>query len=447
MTKVITYGSFDLLHYGHRRLLERARALGDHLLVGVTSDDYERQRGKINVQQSLAERLEGVRALNLADELIVEEYDGQKIDDILKYGVDIFAIGSDWQGKFDYLKEYCQVVYLDRTEGVSSSELRAAKRHLRLGIIGNDLVSAKILRESAFVNGLSVNVVCTQDAALRREAEQSGAKICASPEELLAECDAVYIRTHPREHPALVRQALEARRHVLCEAPVTHSLDDYHALRSLADSQGVLFWDAIKTAHATAFHRLVLLTKTGLIGKVVAVDATCTSISDLTGVPPKQLPRKWSTFDAWGPTALLPIFEILGTGYEQCRMAASYLDDARTFDGFVQMTLQYPAAIANLKVAKTVKSEGELVVSGTTGYIYVPSPWWKTEYFEVRREDFADNRRYFYRLDGEGIRQMLVSFLKATVSPGSASPIRRQTSDAIVKCLQDFSSQTHCFSW
>ena len=118
MKKVITYGTYDLFHYGHQRLLERAKKLGDYLIVGVTTDDFDKKRGKINVQQSLMERIESVKATGLADEIIVEEYEGQKIDDIKRLGIDIFAIGSDWVGYFDYLKEYCDVVYLPRTEGV-----------------------------------------------------------------------------------------------------------------------------------------------------------------------------------------------------------------------------------------------------------------------------------------------------------------------------------------
>ena len=132
MKKVITYGTYDLLHYGHIRLLERAKALGDYLIVGVTADDFDKSRGKINVQQSLMERIEGVKNTGIADEIIIEEYEGQKIDDIRRYGVDIFTVGSDWKGKFDYLNEYCKVIYLERTKGVSSSELRSEKRKLRM---------------------------------------------------------------------------------------------------------------------------------------------------------------------------------------------------------------------------------------------------------------------------------------------------------------------------
>ncbi len=156
MTKVITYGTYDLLHYGHIKLLERAKELGDYLIVGVTADDFDRTRGKINVQQSLMERVEAVRRTGLADEIIVEEYEGQKIDDIKKYGVDIFTVGSDWTGVFDYLKEYCEVVYLDRTQGVSSSEIRASKNEIRLGIIGDSQVIAKFISESEHVNGINI---------------------------------------------------------------------------------------------------------------------------------------------------------------------------------------------------------------------------------------------------------------------------------------------------
>lgn len=121
MKKVITYGTFDLLHYGHIRLLERAKKLGDYLIVGVTSKNFDISRGKTSVLQSQTERIEAVNKLGIADEIISEEYKGQKIDDIKKYDIDIFTVGSDWEGYFDYLKEYCEVIYLPRTEGVSST--------------------------------------------------------------------------------------------------------------------------------------------------------------------------------------------------------------------------------------------------------------------------------------------------------------------------------------
>ena len=161
MVKVITYGTFDLLHIGHIRLLERAKTLGDYLIVGVTADDFDKARGKLNVQQNLMERVEAVRATGIADEIIVEEYEGQKIEDIQKYDVDIFTVGSDWYGKFDYLKDYCQVIYLPRTEGISSSALRTEKRQLRFGLVGESIILEKFSVECDYVNGVKLTAVCS----------------------------------------------------------------------------------------------------------------------------------------------------------------------------------------------------------------------------------------------------------------------------------------------
>ena len=114
MKKIITYGTFDLLHQGHINILKRAKELGDYLVVGVTSENYDEQRGKLNVSQSLVDRIENVRNTGLADKIIVEEYMGQKIQDIQKYDIDTFVIGSDWICKFNYLEEYCNVLYFER---------------------------------------------------------------------------------------------------------------------------------------------------------------------------------------------------------------------------------------------------------------------------------------------------------------------------------------------
>ena len=156
MKKVITYGTFDLLHEGHLNLLRRAKALGDYLIVGVTTDSFDLERGKMNTVQSVTERIAAVLATGLADQVIIEEYKGQKLEDIQKYDVDIFAIGSDWVGKFDYIREFCEVVYLPRTEGISSTQLRENLSCVRVGIVGTGSIASRFVPEAAEVNGVKV---------------------------------------------------------------------------------------------------------------------------------------------------------------------------------------------------------------------------------------------------------------------------------------------------
>jgi len=152
MKRVITYGTYDLLHQGHINLLKRAKALGDYLIVGVTNDIFDRERGNLNVQNNVLERVDAVKATGLADKIIIEDYVGQKIDDIQKYEVDIFAIGSDWEGKFDYLREFCEVVYLPRTEGISSTMLRDdLQEDIKIGVVGTGRIAERFVPEATFV--------------------------------------------------------------------------------------------------------------------------------------------------------------------------------------------------------------------------------------------------------------------------------------------------------
>lgn len=432
MKKVITYGTYDLIHKGHIRLLERAKALGDYLVVGVTADNFDRARGKINVQQSLIERIENVKQTGLADEIIVEEYEGQKIDDIKRLDIDIFTVGSDWKGHFDYLNEYCKVVYLDRTQGISSSELRAEKCDVHLGLIGESAILNKIVREANYVNGLTISGIFSR-TDFKLSSDLKDIPSYDNIDELLDNCNAVYIISSPVSHYEDIKKALSHGRDVLCELPITIDMAQYKELHELAEKQGCILSDALKTAYSMAYYRLILLAKTGVIGDIVSVDATCTSLSNVQ--------KEWNSICAWGPTALLPIFQLLGTDYSQRQMISRLDDDKNFFDAFTKISFIYPHAVASIKVGQGVKSEGELIISGTEGYIYVPSPWWKTDYFEIRKENPANNKRYFYQLDGEGIRYELVSFVKAIQTQRPYNYIDTAVSEAIVKTIEDFYAQ------
>ena len=442
MIKVITYGTYDLLHHGHIRLLQRAKALGDYLIVGVTSDTFDRERGKINVQQSLMERVEAVKATGIADEIIIEEYEGQKIDDIKRLNVDIFTVGSDWRGKFDYLKAYCRVVYLERTSGVSSTEIRSEQQPVTLGLVGESPILNKIERESRFVNGLEIGHVFSINNKYLSNTLQAADRQAASFEDLLNSSDALYIISAPELHYDQIKQAIKHGKHVLCESPLTLQAKQWKELHALAAEKGVVLMDGIKTAYSTAYYRLLLLAKGGIIGDIVSVDTTCTSLQNFEDPDPTQDTQRslfeWNSICAWGPTAMLPIFQLLGTKYCRKDIITRFINKEKMYDGFTKISFIYPHAVASMKVGQGAKSEGEMIVSGTKGYIYVPAPWWKTDYFEVRYENQQNNKRYFYQLDGEGLRYELLSFLKAIRTGKEFSYVANDISKAITSTIADF---------
>ena len=123
MKRVITYGTFDLFHYGHLKILERAKQLGDYLIVAVSTDGFNAKKHKANIYP-YQHRSEIVNAIEYVDEVIPEESWEQKISDIKKHEVDIFVMGDDWKGEFDFLSEYCEVVYLPRTDDISSTQIK-----------------------------------------------------------------------------------------------------------------------------------------------------------------------------------------------------------------------------------------------------------------------------------------------------------------------------------
>lgn len=426
MKKVITYGTYDLLHHGHIALLKRAKALGDFLIVGVTADGFDKERGKLNVQQSLAERIENVRNTGIADLIIVEEYEGQKISDIQKYDVDIFTVGSDWVGKFDYLSDYCQVVYLPRTRGVSSTGLRAAEKPvLKIGILGLDYIAERFYSETKVVSGANVTAVYDPEPLkMNKFCRGKGLERKESQEELLRDCDAVFINTPVDEHYGQILAAIECKRHVICNTPIFLTTEEANICYQKADEAGVVLFESIKTLYFPAFEHMLLLVKSGLIGSVKDIDVSCSQIPENMDQVEKN--KYLGSLYDWCTDVMLPIVKIYETQCLDCRLMDFRKEE---FSYFTRGLLQFPNATASIKVGKGIKVEGELIITGTKGYLYVPAPWWRTEYFEIRYEDLRDVKKYFYNYEGEGLRYMIYAFLHAIY--GTERNIRHTRQDVL----------------
>lgn len=414
MKKVITYGTFDLFHQGHLNLLKRAKELGNWLIVGVTTDNFDLERGKLNTCNNVMERIEAVRSTGLADQIIIEEYKGQKIDDIQKYGVDIFAIGSDWVGYFDYLKEFCEVVYLPRTEGISSTQLRQERPSVKIGIVGTGSIARRFVPEAGFVNSVEITGAFNpnQDECRSFCQEFSIPTVASSFEELLENCTAVYIASPHITHYDYSKRALIAGKHVLCETPFVFKRSEAEELFKIAEKNNLVLMVALKTAYCPAFGHLITLLKSGMIGEIVDVNA---SVTTLTAESSQKLDKAFlgGSMSENACFPLLPIFKLLGTDYKDIRF---YSKMRNGVDIYTKAVIQYDSAIASFQVGLGVKSEGNMVISGTKGYAYVPAPWWKTDYFEIRYEDQNQNKKYFYPYAGEGLRYEIKELVTSILS-------------------------------
>ena len=410
MKKVITYGSFDLFHQGHYNLLKNAKALGDYLIVGVTTEAYDETRGKLNIVDSLEERMANVRKTGFADMIIAEDHLGQKVEDIQRYGVDIFAIGSDWTGAFDYLKDLCEVVYLPRTKDVSSTELRL-KNHaiIRIGIMGTGRIASRFVPEAKYVSGVTIKSVFNPhlESAEKFKAQFELSFCTDDIEKFFESVDAVYIASPHATHYGYAKAALERGKHVLCEKPMAFKKAEAEELFTIAKEKKKIFLEAIKTACCPGFNQLLGVARSGVIGNIRDVEASFTRLTR-DGWREKTDSEFGGGFTEYGSHTLLPIIKLLGKDYEEVRFDSILAENG--IDLYTKAYFKYKNALALSKSGVGVKSEGQLIIAGTKGYILVPSPWWLTQYFEVRYEDPNKIDRYTVKFLGQGLRYEISDF-------------------------------------
>ena len=409
MKKIITYGTYDMLHIGHINLLTRAKARGDYLIVGVTSDDYDRSRGKLNVIQSHEVRMAAIKELDFVDEVVLETHKDQKQEDMLKYGIDEFVVGDDWVGYFDYLNEFIKVVYLPRTEGISSTQLREENiKPLSIGIIGANGDTKRFLKELHFVDFVKCeNLYDDKQKNLKKIVQKFDVSNITSDLKQFfnGDFDAVYICSDIQNHAKHIRDALEEGKHVLCENPLVLDQNEAKKLFELAKENNLLLLMALKTAFAPAFNKLLNELQKGTIGDIKEVRATFTSLYKERGFPKKYVEN--------GATNLLMSYPSL--------IIQKIAGKSKTIDFFTQKNSKYDVSNRAVTTHKRgvlgiatvgigMKSEGSAIISGTKGYVYIPAPWWLTKEFYFKFEDEHKSYKFEYAFEGDGLRYMISEF-------------------------------------
>lgn len=438
MVRVITYGTFDLFHEGHYRLLERAKALGDYLIVGVTTDAYDKTRGKLNVIDPLPARIENVKKTGFADEVIIEEAAGQKFNDIKKFHIDIFTVGSDWVGCFDYLKDYCQVIYLERTKNISSTMLREQNSPIqRVGIIGTGRIAHRFIPEAKLVSGITTQGVYNpHKESTERFASKWEINGYTDLEKFYESIDSVYIASPHETHYSYIKSALEHGKHVLCEKPMVLKRSQAEELFSYAREHGLVLFEGIKTAYCPGFGKLLGIACSGSIGSIRNVEACFTKLESKNSREMTDLTYGGS-FTELGSYVMLPILKLFGENFETINF--EYIEGENGLDLFTKASVRYETGMAATTCGLGVKSEGRLLIAGTKGYIVVEAPWWKTRYFEVHYENPEEVEKYSERFLGDGLRYEISDFLTMINGTGkSGFKLTRRESIVLADVMERF---------
>lgn len=398
MKKIITYGTFDLFHQGHYNILKRARALGDYLIVGVTSESYDIERGKLNVRDGLVTRIENVMRTGFADEIIIEEYQGQKVNDIIKYQVDALVVGSDWRGKFDHLKSYCDVIYLERTKNISSTQIREHNDVInRLGIATDELYDRGTILESKYVSGVHCENVFSKNHELAKDFYEkydlNG--YLSDYDEFLKDVEIVYVNTGYEDRYDLVLKAVRQKKSVICNAPITRDADKLAELFKLAKKNKTVICEDVITVYLRAFTQLVWMINSQLIGKVISVK--CSISNSLLGTN--------VNFEDILMYPFCAIIKLLGKDYKD--ISSQVVRNAQGEAMYHMINVNYDNAIATIEVGDKVNVDDNMEIIGEKGKIIIPDDWWNTGYFETKLTDNHTPKRYSFNFDGNGFRYLL----------------------------------------
>ncbi len=322
---------------------------------------------------------------------------------------------------------------------------------IRLGIIGTGRIAKRAVKEIAEVQGLSVTSVYNPNYEHANSfADENGiSKAFSNLDGIYDQTDALYIASPHSTHFEYAKHALMNGKHVLCEKPMTLNENECRELFELAKSNGLVLMEGIKTAYCPGFKKISEIVESGVIGNIVDVEAAFTRLT-APGCREFDDIKHGGSFTEFGTYTMLPIFRFLGTDYrnvivksvpaQKSRDSEAKADGA-TVDGYTKIIFDYGNEFGTAKTGLTVKSEGQLLISGTEGYILVPSPWWLTKHIEVRYEDPSKVDVYDCEFLGDGLRYEFNEFkerINKKVSDGNE--IKREMAEAVsrAKIFEDF---------
>lgn len=314
---------------------------------------------------------------------------------------------SRWfSGKFCISSETQSKIEAALQEPISSdSTFDSGNSSLKIGIIGTGSIARRFALEMPHVQNARITAAYNPDSNQLNTfcREFNIENPCNTLQELIEKSDAVYIASPMSTHYAYGQECLNNHRHVLCEIPFAESKEEAKTLYKLAQENNLILMPALKTAFCPSFIQMNEIAKSGIIGEISEISAAVTTL--LPDDTPTAFYNERLLENASYP--LLAIFKLAGTNYSKIRIFTKVLEEKV---GFAHICLEYKDFISSFKVGTGVKSEGSLVISGTKGYIYVPAPWWKTEYFEVRFENQNDNKKYFFPYEASGLRYEIQAF-------------------------------------
>ena len=315
----------------------------------------------------------------------------------------------------------------------AESIARYQSNYLRIGVIGTGSIARRFAQEMAYVEKVFLAAAYNPDIdELKRFCDEFGiASESQTLDDMFQEVDAIYIASPCYSHYEYALKALEADKHVLCETPLTLAHKEALELYSIAEKRGLILMPALKTAYSQSFVNVINEALSGVIGEIVDISATVTTLlpqSVTVGFNNERLMDN-------AYYALLVILKILGQDIQKVS-AFTRTDDAKVL--YLNTHLQYEDAVGHVKAGTGVKSESSLVISGTKGYIYVPAPWWKPDYFEIRYENPYDNKKLYFPFESSGLRYEIQCFVDNISLKSTDRPISKHEMLRIIQIVDKY---------